>query len=105
MTPLRLMDKSVFWREENSFSVSDFFLYLWYVMEKAKLVLVKEKRALATPLELGSHESVMPVNTATKSADVEKVFGQRKAFLHWSSKCICLRTLKTFPQRYVVSYI
>lgn len=38
-------------------------------MEKARLVLVREKRALATPLELGSHESVTPVNTATKSAD------------------------------------
>lgn len=47
--------------------------YLWYVMEKAKLVLVREKRALATPLELGSHESVTPVNTATKSADGERV--------------------------------
>lgn len=43
-------------------------------MEKAKLVLVREKRALATPLELGSHESVTPVNTATKSADGESVF-------------------------------
>lgn len=47
--------------------------YLWYVMEKAKLVLLREKRALATPLELGSHESVTPVNTATKSADRESV--------------------------------
>ncbi len=43
--------------------------YLWYVMEKVRLVLVREKRALATPLELGSHESVTPVNTATKSAE------------------------------------
>lgn len=42
-------------------------------MEKAKLVLLREKRALATPLELGSHESVTPVNTATKSADRESV--------------------------------
>lgn len=47
--------------------------YLWYVMEKAKLVLDREKRALATPLELGSHESVTPVNTATKSAEGESV--------------------------------
>lgn len=45
--------------------------YLWYVMEKARLLLVREKRALATPLELGSHESVTPVSTATKSADGE----------------------------------
>lgn len=48
--------------------------YLWYVMENARLVLVREKRALATPLELGSHESVTPVSTATKSADGESVF-------------------------------
>lgn len=46
--------------------------YLWYVMEKARLFLVRVKRALATPLELGSHESVTPVNTATKSAGGEK---------------------------------
>lgn len=45
--------------------------YLWYVIEKVKLVLVREKRALATPLELGSHVSVTPVNTATKSAEKE----------------------------------
>ena len=43
-------------------------VYLWYVMEKARLVLVREKRARATPLELGSHESEDPVSTATKSA-------------------------------------
>ncbi len=47
--------------------------YLWYVMEKARLVLVREKRALATPLELGSQEFVTPVNTATKSAEGERV--------------------------------
>lgn len=47
--------------------------YLWYVMEKARLVRVREKRALATLLELGSHDSVTPVNTATKSAEGEKV--------------------------------
>lgn len=46
--------------------------YLWYVMEKARLVLVKAKRTLATPLELGSHESVTPVNTATKSAEEKR---------------------------------
>lgn len=46
--------------------------YLWYVMEKARLFLVREKRALATPLELGSHESVTPVSTATKSAGGER---------------------------------
>lgn len=33
------------------------------------LVLVRERRALATPLELGSHESVTPVSRATKSAE------------------------------------
>lgn len=41
-------------------------------MEKARLVLVREKRALATPLEVGSHESGTPVNTATKSAEGER---------------------------------
>lgn len=96
---MRLTDKSVF-RDRNLCECDS---YLWYVMEKARLVLVKEKRALATPLELGSHESLTPVNTATKSADGE--FSQRKAFFCWSWKCICPRTLKPFPQRYEVSYI
>lgn len=84
--------------ERTCFSVTDCVSYLWYVMEKARLVLVREKRALATPLELGSHESVTPVSTATKSADGESVFCQRKAFFHWSSQHICPRTLKPFPQ-------
>lgn len=39
-------------------------------MEKARLVLVREKRALATPLEL--NKSVPPVNNATKSAGGEE---------------------------------
>lgn len=42
--------------------------HLLYVMAKARLVLVREKRALATPLDVGSQESVTPVSTATKSA-------------------------------------
>lgn len=62
-------------------------------MEKAKLVLVREKRALATPLELGSHESVMPVNTATKSADGESVFTnmcqQRHSFIGALGTHVC----------------
>lgn len=37
-------------------------------MEKARLLLLREKRALATPLEVGSQESATPVSTATKSA-------------------------------------
>lgn len=69
--------------------------YLRYVMEKARLVLVREKRALATPLELGSHESVTPVSTATKSADGDCFLS---AFFHWSSKRVCPRTLKPFPK-------
>lgn len=47
--------------------------YLRYVMEKVMLVLVRERRALPTPLELGSHESVTPVSKATKSAEEEKI--------------------------------
>lgn len=47
--------------------------HLWYVMEKARLVLVREKRALATPLDAGSQVSVTPVSTATKSAGGERV--------------------------------
>lgn len=43
--------------------------YLWKVMEKTKLVWDREKRALATPLELGSQESVTPVSRATKSGE------------------------------------
>lgn len=50
-------------------------------MEKARLVLVREKRALATPLELGSHESVAPVSTATKSADGEKASSSEDSIL------------------------
>lgn len=38
-------------------------------MEKTKLVWDREKRALATPLELGSQESVTPVSRATKSGE------------------------------------
>lgn len=53
-------------------AVTDRVSYLWYVMEKARLVLVREKRALATPLEVGSHESFTPVNTATKSVEGER---------------------------------
>lgn len=60
-------------KEVAVLAVTRYAFYLWYVMEKAKLVLDREKRALATPLELGSHESVTPVNTATKSAEGESV--------------------------------
>lgn len=42
-------------------------------MEKARLVLVREKRALATPLDAGTQESVTPVSTATKSADESEI--------------------------------
>lgn len=37
------------------------------------MVLVRERRTLATPLELGSHESVTPVNNATKSVKGKKM--------------------------------
>lgn len=56
--------------------------YLWYVMEKARLFLVREKRALATPLELGSHESVSPVSTATKSAGEKTGFKSASLSFH-----------------------
>lgn len=65
-------------------------------MEKARLVLVREKRALATPLELGSHESVTPVNTATKSAGENQILTNMcQAFLFTvlllcSDLCVCV---------------
>lgn len=68
--------------------------YLRYVMEKAMLVLVREKRALATPLELGSHESVTPVNTATKSAGENQILTNVSSnftvLLVCSDLCVCI---------------
>lgn len=65
-------------------------VYFWYVMEKARLVLVKEKRALATALELGSHDSVTPVNSATKSAERVSNFVCNTCWLKcFFSKLIC----------------
>lgn len=63
-------------------------------MEKARLVLVREKRALATPLELGSHESVTPVNTATKSAGENQILTNVSSnftvLLVCSGLCVCI---------------
>lgn len=68
--------------------------YLRYVMEKAMLVLVREKRALATPFELGSHESVTPVNTATKSAGENQILTNVSSnftvLLVCSDLCVCI---------------
>lgn len=61
--------------------------HLWYVMEKARLVLVREKRALATPLDVGSQDSVTPVSTATKSAAGKE--HQTHARLLVSHTCAC----------------
>ena len=69
---MSLKTKSTKKTKEGFFTATRITFYLWYVMEKAKLVLVRVQRTLAIPLELGSHESVTPVSNATKSAEAEK---------------------------------
>lgn len=74
-------------------------------MEKARLVLVRENRALATPLELGSHESVTPVSTATKSADGESAFQSAESVLSPELSARLPTHTRTFFRRGTVSVI